>query len=220
MIIKTEFDAELAKTGFDLTVATKDILIGYLEMLMHWNKAMNLVGTHTWQTTLSSLLVDSFYLADFISENIKEPEPICWDLGAGAGLPGIALRAVWPKGQYIMVEAREKRALFLSNVLARYPLPNTNIYHGRVEKFFAKPENPSPHIILSRAFMPWRELVEKVKSYLLGKTVIIFLTNEKIYDNLLPKIEVYGQYYDLKAVKCIEYKVENSKRYIWTLEMV
>lgn len=112
------------RAGFELAEETLHPLAGYLGLLMQWNKVMNLVGTRTAEDTFFTLVVDSLHLGRFLREDVKcSAAPCCWDLGSGAGLPGIPLRMIWQEGDYWMVEAREKRALFLSTVLAQYPCP-------------------------------------------------------------------------------------------------
>ena len=120
------------RAGFELAEETLHPLAGYLGLLMQWNKVMNLVGTRTAEDTFFTLVVDSLHLGRFLREDVKcSAAPCCWDLGSGAGLPGNPLRMIWQEGDYWMVEAREKRALFLSTVLAQYPLPGTHVFRGR-----------------------------------------------------------------------------------------
>ena len=103
--------------------------------------------------------------------------PICWDLGAGAGLPGVPLRILWERGEYWLVEAREKRALFLSTALARIPLPGTRVFRGRTETFMP---GRQADLVLSRAFMPWREVLGLVRGHLAPGGRVILLTREVI----------------------------------------
>lgn len=131
----------------------------YSSLLLKWNRKMNLVGVHD-RPGVMRLLEDSFSLAEFMGELFPN-SPVSFrtlDLGAGAGLPGIPLRMVWECGQYIMVEARQNRAIFLANVLARLKLPNTSVFNGRAEKFFEASQSAADCII-SRAFMPWEKLL-------------------------------------------------------------
>ena len=117
---------------------------------------MNLVGTRTAEDTFFTLVVDSLHLGRFLREDVEySAAPCCWDLGSGAGLPGLPLRMIWQEGDYWLVEAREKRALFLSTVLAKYPLPGTHVFRGRAEAFMAGPPARTADLIVSRAFMPW-----------------------------------------------------------------
>jgi 16S rRNA (guanine527-N7)-methyltransferase len=140
------------------------LLAVYLDQLIKWNKKMNLVGKSDWRTVFDTLVVDSLFLADFLA-NLKLPgKPLCLDFGAGAGLPGIPLRALWPDGDYWLVEVREKRALFMKSALGRLKLPATNVFHGKAEDALARLAGAGHYatadLILSRAFMPWPKLLD------------------------------------------------------------
>ena len=169
----------LEREGFHLDGEPLAALAGYLDLLLRWNKAMNLVGTRTWQDTVSRLIVDSLHLGRFL-ETMPLPEaPLCWDPGAGAGLPGIPLRMIWQRGTYWMIEAREKRALFLASVLARHPLPETHVFRGRLEAFCEQQaDGPPADLVVSRAFMPWRQLLPLMAPHLAPGGFVVFLLNE------------------------------------------
>lgn len=170
------------RAGFDISVQQSEQLAGYLALLMQWNKAMNLVGARHWRDALENLIMDSFHLAGFLRANVLDalpPSPMAWDLGSGAGLPGIPLRMVWDDGKYWLVESRDKRTIFLSTVLARYPLKDTFVYRGRAEQFM---DGKKADLIISRAFMPWQELLAFVKGHLNPGGQIVFLTKEELKD--------------------------------------
>lgn len=175
------------QAGFSLSEPQSVQLAGYLTLLMHWNKMMNLVGAQHWKDALDELIMDSFHLASFLNREIlpKLPQhPLTWDLGAGAGLPGIPLRMVWQEGDYWLVESRDKRTIFLSTVLARYPLKNTYVFRGRAEQFM---EGKQADLIVSRAFMPWKEMFSFVQGHLKENGCIVFLTREELpCDDLKP----------------------------------
>jgi 16S rRNA (guanine527-N7)-methyltransferase len=149
-------------------------LLQYLTMLMQWNARMNLVGATCWQEAVVNLCADSWHLADFLTTLPLPPAPQCWDLGAGAGLPGLPLRLVWQPGTYTLVEAREKRALFLQNVLARCPLPGVGVFRGRAEAFMAK--SPKADLVVSRAFLPWQKVLALVTPFMAPGGFVVFLT--------------------------------------------
>ncbi len=156
-------------------------LRAYLETLLKWNKVMNLVGPSDWRDVLETLVLDSFYLASFLSGLPLPAEPRCRDLGSGAGLPGIPLRLVWDKGEYVLVEAREKRALFLKTVVGLLHLPGVRVFHGRAEKNLAA--EPPVDLIVSRAFMPWEKVLDLVREFVVPGGVVVFLTLTPIPDN-------------------------------------
>lgn len=176
-----------AKAGFTLNTEQSSDLAGYLNLLMQWNRMMNLVGARHWRDALDELIMDSFHLAAFLRERILPDlpdSPVTWDLGSGAGLPGIPLRMVWNDGSYWMVESRDKRTIFLSTVLARHPLKDTHVFRGRAEQFM---EGKKADLIVSRAFMPWKEMLSFVRGHLTDRGCIVFLTREELEaDESLP----------------------------------
>ncbi len=215
-IQRKELLTELGKTKFKLSNETINVLHGYLNKLMHWNRRMNLIGARTWKEALHTLMIDSFYLADFLDNTKHADNPISYDLGAGAGLPGIMLRAKWHEGNYTMIEAREKRSIFLSTILAEFKLQNTHAYHGRVEEYFAGKEKTA-NIILSRAFMPYAELINLVQEVLNDDHIIVFLSREQMNDEKVSQIKIdNGRTATL--INSMEYKVNNDKRYIWAIK--
>ncbi len=190
----------------------------YVTLLMQWNRVMNLVGARHWQDCLQTLMVDSFYLEEFLRTLPPVPEDAhIWDLGAGAGLPGIVLRMLWQEGHYHLVESREKRALFLSNVLAQCnamqsPLKQTTVYRGRAEDFFAeqKAQGVDAHLIVSRAFMPYAQLLEFVKDHMATEGRVVFLTLDKAPDAELAEL---GWLVENES----SYIIQEQKRYFWSI---
>lgn len=165
----------LDRLGFSFPSPIVERLAVYLGLLMKWNAAMNLVGTASWEKTLETLVADSFHLARFLPLTGYPPAPRTFDLGAGAGLPGIPLRMVWHEGSYTLVEARQKRALFMKTALASLDLERTRVFQGRAEAFFMK-EEPAD-LIISRAFMPWREMLAFIADALAPGGRVLFLAS-------------------------------------------
>ncbi len=195
-----------AQLGFPLASSALVSLTTYLNLLVKWNRAMNLVGREDWEDIVATLVADSFFLADFLAGLPLPQAPQCWDLGAGAGLPGLPLRMLWQKGTYTLVEAREKRALFLRAFLAAYPLPGTEVFHGRAEEFMAR--RPLADLIISRAFMPWKSLLALVDEYTTPQGLCVFLTLES-----LPPILPQGW----TATEEKRYTIASATRFFWAL---
>lgn len=184
-----ELAALFPKAGLPEAEAFPELLpplAAYLEVLMQWNGVMNLVGARTWQDAFCTLIVDSFHLASFLEAGVRHPSPRCWDLGAGGGIPGVVLRMLWRKGEYWLVEAREKRALFLAAVLARCPLPGVRVFRGRAEAFMAGPPPRKADLVVSRAFMPWRDVLALVRHGLARDGRVVFLLKEPLAESPCP----------------------------------
>lgn len=191
---------------FSLTDTALAGLCVYLETLLKWNKVMNLVGTSNWRDTLETLICDSFRLSLFLDDLPLPAEPRCCDLGAGAGLPGIPLRLVRQEGAYVLVEAREKRALFLKTITGLLHLPGVKVFHGRAENFLAK-EAPID-LTVSRAFMPWEKVLDLVADYTAPGGFAVFLT-------LAPLPESLPDGWTGTAER--RYTVAGATRYFWAI---
>ena len=192
--------------GFSLPDTAVRNLAAYLSLLVRWNRKMNLVGPYEPEDILRSLVADSLHLAAFIKELPLAGEPECWDLGAGAGLPGLPLRMLWQAGSYTLVEAREKRSLFLQTVLASCPLAGTTVFRGRAEAFM--PTRPKADLIVSRAFMPWEKMLAFVEPFLSPQGFCVFLALEPAPEALPPGWRCHARQ---------QYAIINDCRYFWAL---
>ena len=181
-------------------------LEGYLALLEKWNRVMNLVGPSCWEDMLRILVADSFHLACFLESLSWRDTPECWDLGAGAGLPGIPLRLFWEQGIYTLVEPREKRALFLRTALAACPLPGVRVFQGRAEAFM--PGRPPADLVVSRAFLPWEKVLALIAPHMAPSGRAVFLT-------LAPAPEALPAPWAVTAQT--RYVIAGGDRYFWAL---
>ncbi|MBO4300237.1 MAG: class I SAM-dependent methyltransferase [Desulfovibrio sp.] len=204
---RSELASMISRMGVCASASALNQLTVYLDMLCRWNAVMNLVGPRRWQDILTDLVVDSFFLAEFMEDLPLPGSPLCWDVGAGAGLPGIPLRMLWTRGVYHMVEAREKRALFLSNVLAQLRLSETYVFRGMAERFFATQARPAD-AVLSRAFMPWRQLVDFVQNRMQPEGILVVMSLEPA-PVVLPE--------PWRVLRQDAYMTDGGERYFWAL---
>lgn len=211
-----QVEALCCELGFRLPPAAVTGLTVYLNMLQKWSAVMNLVGPRTWQPMVRTLIVDSLHLDRFLRDAVSQCGPQIWDFGAGAGLPGIPLRMVWQHGEYHMVDVREKRTMFMQMVLARHPLSGTFVHRARVEDFMA--DRAPADMLVSRAFMPWPELLSLLEGRIRQGGHVIVLANEPAPDHDRPDA-AHGRPlpsgWDLTAQYV--YEVEGSARYFWAL---
>ncbi len=186
-------------------------LASYMDLLLAWSKKINLIGSREPATVMAELIQDSFFLAPFLeklfsSRNLKAP--LILDPGAGAGLPGIPLRLIWPHGAYIMIERSQKRCLFLQNVRSRLKLPALQIHCGDAREFFLNQYRAGAACVLSRAFMPWRELLPFCEPALAEGGLIVVMANES--PPALPQ--------GWRLVDSLAYSLPKKARWFWALE--
>jgi 16S rRNA (guanine527-N7)-methyltransferase len=199
---------QLVRNGLNLSDDQIKNLMVYLELLVKWNKVINLVGRSDWRLILNDLVMDSFFLGSFLSGLLKlKTNETVLDLGAGAGLPGIPLRLVWDQGTYYLVESRVKRAAFMNQAIAAMNIENTFVINRRVQDI--DPDILPARLIISRAFMPWTKLLPLAGEMMGKQARLIVLSAE----------EFKGQ--DLsgfRMVQTMEYLINEKKRYFWALE--
>ena len=109
----------------------------YYELLVEWNKMMNLTGITEYEEVLTKHFVDSISIVKVMDLNNVE-----WviDIGTGAGFPGIPLKIVYPHLKVTLLDSLNKRIKFLDTVIAELGLANIYTMHGRAEDYAKKEE--------------------------------------------------------------------------------
>ena len=125
----------LEKMGITLEPAVQQRLMAYLELMLKWNRRMNLTGHQTLEKMIPYHLLDSLSVLPYLKGS-----RIC-DVGTGAGLPGIPLAIADPTREYILVDSRLKRIQFLRTVCRELKLSHVTPIGERAEKLDIEPVN-------------------------------------------------------------------------------
>ena len=128
----------------------------YLNLLSDWQEKLNLVGSSTLRDPWTRHILDCGQLASFIK---KKDEKI-FDIGSGAGLPGIILGIMGYKN-IVLVESDFKKTVFITEALRKCNIQAV-VENKRVEDL----EGMQGKTIVSRAFAPIDKtlfLLSKVK---------------------------------------------------------
>jgi 16S rRNA (guanine527-N7)-methyltransferase len=129
--------------GVDLSEAQHEKLLGYLALLIKWNKAYNLTAVRDPDEMVSRHLLDSLSVVPYIQGKRQ------LDVGSGGGMPGIPLAILFPEMKVTCLDSNGKKTRFLTQVKLELRLDNLQVIHSRAEAF--QPELPFTGII-SRAF--------------------------------------------------------------------
>lgn len=134
----------------------KPLMDSYINELVLFNSAYNLVNTDDRDEIIVRHILDSLAAVDHIKALTKErialgQETISIaDIGSGGGLPGIPLAAALPQYNFVLVERMSKRCAFLENAAAILGLRNVVVKNLELEKTPAA----SFDIATFRAFRP------------------------------------------------------------------
>ncbi|MDZ5603168.1 16S rRNA (guanine(527)-N(7))-methyltransferase RsmG [Pseudomonas sp. RP23018S] len=140
-----ELSTGAQQLGVTLTEQQHALLLGYLGLLIKWNKAYNLTAVRDPDEMVSRHLLDSLSVMPFIHSQTQR-----WlDVGSGGGMPGIPLAILHPHKQVTVLDSNGKKTRFLTQVKMELKLDNLQVVHSRVEAF--QPAQPFCGIV-SRAF--------------------------------------------------------------------
>ena len=201
------FIKEVEKLGIEITEKKINQLEKYYEMLIEYNKVMNLTGITEKEEVYLKHFYDSLTIAKII--DLKKEETLC-DIGTGAGFPGIVLKIFYPNLNITLVDSLNKRINFLNEVIKELKLEKIETIHTRMEEY-SKNNIEQYDVVTARAVAQMYFLLEvSVPMLKIGKYFIAMkgsMDKEVNYQNTLKKL-------NCTQIDLIEFKlpIENSNR--------
>jgi 16S rRNA (guanine527-N7)-methyltransferase len=104
-----------------------DQLRRHYDLLVHWNKHLNLTAIRTLEETVERHYCESVFAASYLPEGRISIA----DLGSGAGFPGIPIAIVRPDCAVALIESHQRKAVFLRE--AARDLANVRVIGKRAE---------------------------------------------------------------------------------------
>lgn len=130
--MENKFDNELEKMNIRLTDDQKSQFDLYYELLIEWNRVMNLTGITDYDEVNLKHFTDSLTISRII--DIAQINTLI-DVGTGAGFPGIPIKIAFPHIKVYLLDSLNKRIKFLNEVIKKLGLKNIYAFHGRAEDF-------------------------------------------------------------------------------------
>ena len=204
---KDRFIKEVENLGIEITDKKLEQLEKYYNLLIEYNKVMNLTGITEKEDVYLKHFYDSLTISKII--DLKNENSLC-DLGSGAGFPGIVIKIFYPDLNITLVDSLNKRINFLNIVIKELDLKEIKAIHSRIEEF-AVENNEKFDIVTARAVAPLNILLELgVRLVKIGKYFISMkgnIENEPNFDNSIKKLDCF-----LSEIINFELPIEESKR--------
>lgn len=131
------FESKLNAIGITLDEKQKQQFDKFYELLVEWNKVMNLTGITEYEEVNEKHFVDSLSIVKAI--DMSQVKSVI-DIGTGAGFPGIPLKIAFPHLKVVLLDSLNKRINFLNTVIEELGLENIETIHGRAEDFAKQAE--------------------------------------------------------------------------------
>jgi 16S rRNA (guanine527-N7)-methyltransferase len=151
----------------------------FRELLILWNRRINLVSTSTIDDFWSRHAADSAQIVDIAGDNSKN----IIDMGAGAGFPGLMIAALLAEKtndyQVTLVEMQPKKCAFLREA-ARTLGVKVNVENKRIEELAAKQYD----LVTARAFAPLIKLLSLSEPYAQLGARMLFLKGEDVQSEI------------------------------------
>lgn len=123
------FKENIKELNIELSQKQLDQFYSYMEILIEWNKVMNLTNIIEPIEIIQKHFVDSLTILKEI-DNLSK----IIDVGTGAGFPGIPIKIAIPETKIVLLDSLNKRIKFLDEVIEKLQLINIETIHGRAEE--------------------------------------------------------------------------------------
>jgi 16S rRNA (guanine527-N7)-methyltransferase len=132
---------------------------GHLDLLIRWNERMNLTSLRSPEEIIRRHFGESLFAATQLFS--RDSTQDVFDLGSGAGFPGLPLKYWAPQLQLTVIEGHGKKATFLREVGRTLHLSSYKVLNSRAEA------------IAERASLVTMRAVEKFDQALLAATQLL-----------------------------------------------
>lgn len=197
---KELFIKEVNKLNINLTENQLNQLEKFYELLISWNKKMNLTRIIEKEDVYLKHFYDSLTILKVI--DLTKEETLC-DVGSGAGFPGIVLKICFPNLKITLIDSLQKKVNYLNEIIKELSLSDIKAIHTRAEDY-AKINREKYDIVTARAVANLKMLSEicipmvKVNGYFIAMKANIeeeLEQSKQILEKLNSKIEKQETFY-------------------------
>ncbi len=164
--------------NINISVDAEAKLKQYQELLIKWQDKINLISPNTVNDAWERHFVDSIQIEPLLPESVK----VIFDLGCGAGFPGLVLAMMRPELDVHLIESDQKKCSFLKAV-SRETKINVLVHNVRIEKIET---DVVPDVVTARALASLINLFDYCENWITqnSKIELIFPKGAKAEEEL------------------------------------
>lgn len=207
---KELFIEELNKLGITPTTEQLNQLEKFYELLIDWNKMINLTRITEKEEVYLKHFYDSLTIVKVI--DLSKVDTLC-DIGTGAGFPGVVLKIMYPNLKITLVDALQKRVNYLNQIIKSLKLTDIEAIHVRGEDLKEKYD-----VVTSRAVANIEKLVTYTMHLVNDNGVMIAMKGnieEELTKEVQQKLE---KKYVIKEINKFLLPIEESNRSLVVLQ--
>lgn len=201
---KEEFIKAVKQLNVDLTEEKLEKLNKFYNLLIEWNKKINLTRIEEEEEVYLKHFYDSLTITKAV--DLSEIKTLC-DIGTGAGFPGIVLKIFYPNLKITLIDSLKKRVNYLNEIIKDLGIDNIEAIHVRGEDYKGQYD-----VVTSRAVAN----IEKLLGYtmhLVSPTGIFIAMKGDIEKELTPDVKKkIEKKYKIEKIEKFLLPKENSNR--------
>jgi 16S rRNA (guanine527-N7)-methyltransferase len=174
--------------SLDVTDDQAGKLLAYLALLQRWNRTYNLTAIRDPGQMLVQHVFDSLAVVNPLDVAMPAHGRL-YDIGAGAGLPGVILAIMRPDWQISCIDAVEKKTAFVRQAAAALKLRNLAAEHARVEQLPPGDCN----VVTSRAFAALDDFARLAGQHAAPDGTLVALKG-KVPDDEIAQLHAAGEW--------------------------
>lgn len=194
--------------NMDSSVFQKEFEL-YNELLLEWNKKVNLVSRKT--VSIEDHILNSIFF--LTKHNIDNAGTIA-DIGTGGGFPGIPLKILFPEKEITLIDSIRKKVSAVNDIIENIKLEKINAVCARAEEISEKKEFKNKFdTVISKAVAPLDNLYLWGKNFMKRNGEMLCIKGGNI-DEELASLNKLKYKFDVKVINFNSdktYKIEDKK---------
>jgi 16S rRNA (guanine527-N7)-methyltransferase len=163
------------RANFEVDPSTLDGLVAYFDLLVTWNRKINLTSLDDPDAAVDRLLIEPLVASRWIPAEAMR----LLDVGSGGGSPAIPLKLAVPRLALWMVESKARKSAFLREVARQLALGDVVVETRRFEELLSQPRLvESMDVVTVRAVRLDHDTLRHLASFLRMGGQLFYFTSE------------------------------------------